>query len=123
MNSSRSARPPYVAMPAPDSIGRLRELARECDKHAAALGTAVQDLHAKLTEARMRTGRGPSGLLVHSALERCTRLYLGNNVMRGLPGSPRLPMQAGFRDTVEKWLPSLKEPPPPVTPPPPLTAA
>ena len=117
MSSSRSAAWPA----APGSIGELRELARECDKHAAAFGVAVHALHTKLTEARQRNnGRGPSGLMVTSALERCTRLYLGNSVMRGLPGSPRLPMQSGFRDTIEKWLPSLSPPkPPPITPPPP----
>jgi hypothetical protein len=105
---------------AANDLDEIRELATACDKHAAALGVAVRDLHVKLTEARMRVGRGPSGLLVHSALERCTRLYLGNNVMRGLPGSPRLPMQTGFKATVEKWLPSLSPPkPPPTTPPPP----
>jgi hypothetical protein len=109
-----------VAMPAaPDSIGRLRELARKCDRHAAALGVAVHALHTKLTEPRMRVGRGPSALTVTSSLERCTRLYLGNSVMRGLPGSPRLPMQSGFSDTVERWLPSLRAPNPPSAPPPP----
>jgi hypothetical protein len=98
----------------------LRELARECDSSGAAFGAAVQSLYAKLTEARMRAGRGPTGLMITSSIERCTRVYLGGTVMRGLAGSVRLPQQSGFKDTVEKWLPSLSAlNPPPVSPPPP----
>jgi hypothetical protein len=86
----------------------IRELAARCDKHALALGDALRRLHGGIVAARQHAnGRGPTAMLVHAGLERCTRLYLGNTVMRGLPGSPRLPGQQSFLQTIEKWLPSL----------------
>jgi hypothetical protein len=99
----------------------IRELAALCDEYALALGDALQRLHGGIVAARQHAnGRGPTAMLVHAGLERCTRLYLGNTVMRGLPGSPRLPRQQSFQQTIEKWLPSLSTsatPPSPLPPP------
>jgi hypothetical protein len=50
----------------PGSVGELRELAASCDEHAAQFGAAVRSLYGKLTEARIRAGRGPTGLMVTS---------------------------------------------------------
>jgi hypothetical protein len=100
----------------------LRELARQCDEHADAFSGALKKLHNELVAARQRnSGRGPSGLVLWSALERCATSRFDGTVLRSLRGSPRMAGQRTFAGQVEMWLPMLTAPPPSaavLTPPP-----
>jgi hypothetical protein len=105
----------------------LRELAQLCDKYADAFSDVLRRLHSEIALARQRNGgRGPSGLLVWSALERCATSRFDGTVLRSLRGSARVPGQRSFAQQIECWLPSLTappNPPSPLTPPPPPQVA
>jgi hypothetical protein len=98
----------------------LRRLAADCDTHAAGLGSAIKQLHSKITEIRQRkNGRGPSGLMVTSMLERCSSSYFIGSPLRTMRGP--LAAQRSFSQTVEAWMPSLSpatqaSPPSPAAP-------
>jgi hypothetical protein len=93
------------------------------------LGETLRRLHAELNLARQRAGRGPSGIMLWSALERCATRYFEGTVLRSLRGSPRLARQLTFAAQIGLWAPSLNTPatssPPSQlpTPPSPPTAA
>jgi hypothetical protein len=98
----------------PDDMGTtdLRELARRCDESAEAFGGVLRKLHAELVTARQRAnGRGPSGLLLWSALERCSCQYFEGTVLRSMRGRPRIAGQPTFERQIEMWLPALTTPP------------
>jgi hypothetical protein len=105
----------------------LRELAQLCDQYAEAFSDVLRRLHSEIALARQRNGgRGPSGLLTWSALERCATSRFNGTVLRSLRGSPRVAGQRTFAQQIECWLPSLTappNPPSPLTPPPPQAAA
>jgi hypothetical protein len=104
----------------------LRGLAKLCDEHAAAFSDALKKLHAEIVAARQRNGgKGPSGLVTWSALERCATARFSGTVLRSLRGSARVAGQRTFAGQIEQWLPSLTTPPPRssvLTPPPPPAA-
>jgi hypothetical protein len=86
----------------------LAELARQCDQHAKAFGDALRKLHERIVAARQRNGgRGPTGLMLWSALERCSTQYWEGTPLRSLRGRPRIPGQASFERQVGMWLPTL----------------
>jgi hypothetical protein len=90
----------------------LLELARLCDQHGKAFGDALQKLHGGIVAARQRNGgRGPTGLMLWSALERCSTQYWEGTPLRSLRGRPRIPGQASFERQVGMWLPTLTLPP------------
>jgi hypothetical protein len=107
----------------------LRELAQLCDQYAEAFSDALRRLHSEIAACRQRNGgRGPSGLLVWSALERCATSRFNGTVLRSLRGSARVPGQRTFAAQIECWMPSLTAPPNPPSPltpspPPPQAAA
>ena len=91
----------------------LRELAAMCDEYAVAFGGVLKKLHAELIATRQRNnGRGPSGLLLWSALERCSCQYFEGTVLRSMRGRPRIAGQPTFERQIEMWLPMLNAPPP-----------
>jgi hypothetical protein len=100
----------------------LRELAQLCDRYAEAFSDVLRRLHSEIALARQRNGgRGPSGLVVWSALERAATACFGGTVLRSLRGSARVAGQRTFAAQIECWMPSLSAPPnpPPSSPPPP----
>jgi len=97
-----SAAAPYLVT---DPLEDIREFAAACDTHAAALGHAVRELHMKIAEARMKNnGRGPSGLMITSVLERCLRSTRGP-----------LAKQRTFEGQIAAWEPLLRPAPDPIS--------
>jgi hypothetical protein len=85
--------------------------AAACDEHAIALCTAVRQLHQDITHLRMKNGgRGPSSGLVPSALERAFARHATGTVLRSLRGPVPHARQAGFKEQVQMWMPSLTPP-------------
>jgi hypothetical protein len=102
----------------------LLQLAQACERYAEAFSDALKKLHNELVAARQRNaGRGPTALVLWSALERCATSRFDGTVLRSLRGSARIAGQRTFAGQVEQWLPSLTAPPPqssvPTPPPPP----
>jgi hypothetical protein len=89
-----------VGMSDPE-IMELRKLAADCDVHAHALASAVRELHQRITEARMKNGRGPSGLMITSILERCWASYSAGTCLRSTRGP--LAQQRTFKDQIMQW--------------------
>ena len=89
-----------------DPLEEIRELASSCDMHASALGHALRALHVKITECRQHNdGRGPSGLMITSVLERCAAKHFVGTILRTSRGP--LSQQRSFREQVELWSTSL----------------
>jgi hypothetical protein len=85
--------------------------AAACDEHAIALCSAVRQLHQDITHLRMKNGgRGPSGALVPSALERAFARHATGTVLRSLRGPVPHARQAGFKEQIQMWMPSLTPP-------------
>jgi hypothetical protein len=85
--------------------------AAACDEHAVALCTAVRQLHQDITHLRMKNGgRGPSSALVPSALERAFARHATGTVLRSLRGPVPHARQAGFKEQIQMWMPSLTPP-------------
>jgi hypothetical protein len=104
-------------------LEEIRAHAAACDEHAAALAVNIKALHSKITALRMsRDGRGPSSIVVPSALERAAAKYFTGTVLRSIRGPVPRPSMGGFKEQVEMWMPSLsppRVPPSPAPPPPP----
>jgi hypothetical protein len=109
-----------------DAATDLRELAALCDEYAEKFSDALRRLHSEIAACRQHNGgRGPSGMLVWSALERCATSRFNGTVLRSLRGSPRVAGQRTFAGQLECWIPSLTAPPPSpsmLAPPPPPAA-
>ena len=91
----------------------LLELARLCDQQGRAFGTTLKKLHEGIVAARQcANGRGPSGILVWSALERASCQYFSGTPLRSLRSAPRIAGQPSFERQIEMWLPMLNAPPP-----------
>jgi hypothetical protein len=71
-------------------VHEIQEHARRCDEHAAALAVNIKALHTKITGLRMkRGGRGPSSIVVPSALERAAAKHFTGTVLRSIRPSNR----------------------------------
>jgi|SRR6516165_6642010 len=106
-----SAAAPYLVT---DPLEDIREFAAACDTHAAALGHAVRELHMKIAEARMKNnGRGPSGLMITSVLERCWASYSAGTCLRSTRGP--LAKQRTFEGQIAAWEPLLRPAPDPIS--------
>jgi hypothetical protein len=93
------------------TVREIKEHARLCDEHAAALAVNIKALHQKITALRMkRGGRGPSSIVVPSALERAAAKHFTGTVLRSIRGPVPRPNMGGFKEQVELWLPSLMPP-------------
>jgi hypothetical protein len=87
----------------------LAELARQCDQHAKAFGDALRKLHEGIVAARQRAnGRGPTGIMTWSALERCSTAYWQGTPLRSLRSSSRIAGQPTFERQITMWLPTLR---------------
>ena len=82
-------------------------MARLCDQHAKAFGDSLRRLHEQIVAARQRNGRGPSGILIWSALERASCQYFAGTPLRSLRSTPRITGQPTFERQIEQWLPQL----------------
>jgi hypothetical protein len=126
----RIANPPMPLVPAvtvtqlPNGwpVVELKQLADECDHHAAALGKALRALHQRIVEQRVATGgRGPPSALVFNALERAGARYLEGTPLRSQRGpAVGVRHRNSFRQQIELWTPGLTPAPPPLSPPPPV---
>jgi hypothetical protein len=95
-------------------VEEMHQLAVACDEHARALGSAVKQLHQKLTAARMaNNGRGPSAVMVNSVFERAFAQYVQGTPLRSLRGPVNQPQT--FSTVVSRWAPMLR--PPTLSPP------
>jgi hypothetical protein len=93
------------------TVREIKEHARLCDEHAAALAVNIKALHTKITALRMkRGGRGPSSIVVPSALERAAAKHFTGTVLRSIRGPVPRPGMGGFKEQVELWMPSLTPP-------------
>jgi hypothetical protein len=93
------------------TVREIQEHARLCDEHAAALAVNVKALHTKITALRMaRGGRGPSSIVVPSALERAAAKHFTGTILRSIRGPVPRPGMGGFAEQVEMWMPSLSPP-------------
>jgi hypothetical protein len=93
------------------TVHEIKEHARLCDEHAAALAVNIKALHTKITALRMkRGGRGPSSIVVPSALERAAAKHFTGTVLRSIRGPVPRPGMGGFKEQVEMWMPSLAPP-------------
>jgi hypothetical protein len=92
---------PSLGLAEPE-LAALRKLAADCDTHAAALALAVKELHHRITQARMvNNGRGPSGMMVTSVLERCWAAHAVGTCLRSMRGP--LAQQRTFKDQIMQW--------------------
>jgi hypothetical protein len=92
-------------------VEEMHQLAAACDEHARALGSAVKQLHQKLTAARMaNNGRGPSAVMVNSVFERAFAQYVQGTPLRSLRGPVNQPQT--FSTVVSRWAPMLRPPTP-----------
>ena len=95
-----------------DPLKDIRELAAACDEHAAALSCAVKELHSRITQARRdNDGKGPSGLMITSVLERCWASYAAGTCLRSTRGP--LARQRSFKDQIAQWEKLLRPAPDP----------
>ena len=97
---------------ATDPLKAIEELAAACDRHAAALSRAVKELHSRITQARIANdGKGPTGLMITSVLERCWASYAAGTCLRSTRGA--LARQRTFKDQIAQWEKLLRPAPDP----------
>jgi hypothetical protein len=104
------------------TVREIKEHARLCDEHAAALAVNIKALHQKITALRMKHGgRGPSAGIVASALERAFARHTTGTILRSTRGPAPLPHHTSFLAQVSIWEPMLSAPIPTPPPPPPVS--
>jgi hypothetical protein len=108
----------------PTQIDKLLELAAAADRHAVAFTESIKALYNGVSDARAANdGRGPSGLVVHQAVEKIFARYAAGTPLSRVQRNAH-PAFSTYKQQLALWLPALTMPAPlPAAPPPPPPAS